>query len=270
MGPVGWISSPRRQSAGMSEATPRGEMLLYQVAEGAPTLEVRLERETVWLSLSQIAELFERDKSVISRHLRNVFASGELEREATVAKYATVQAEGPRQVVRAVEYFNLDAILSVGYRVNSKRGTQFRIWATRVLREHLVRGYTVNARRLKELRQAVRLVADVAERRELSGDEAKAVLRVVSDYAYALDVLDDYDHQRVQLREVQLGVVSRLSVEEARRVVVQLRDRFGGSPLFGRRRTPAWKDRSPPSSRPSAATRSIRASRRRRPTCSTS
>lgn len=103
---------------------------------------MRLDRETVWLSLSQMTELFGRDKSVISRHLRKIFQSGELEREATVAKNATVQSEGGREVVREIEFFNLDAIISVGYRVNSTRGTQFRIWATRTLREHLgQRGY---------------------------------------------------------------------------------------------------------------------------------
>ena len=104
-----------------------GEIVVYEASDGAVQVSVRLEQETVWLSLTQIADLFGRDKSVISRHLRNIFASGELEREATVAKYATVQQEGDREVVREIEYFNLDAILSVGYRVNSKRGTQFRI-----------------------------------------------------------------------------------------------------------------------------------------------
>ncbi|MDW7712422.1 MAG: RhuM family protein, partial [Deferrisomatales bacterium] len=142
---------------------------------------------------------------VIVRHVRNIYATGELDRATTCAKNAQVAADGK---VRQMDLYNLDMAIAVGYRVNSKRGTQFRIWATRVLREHLVRGYTDNAHRLRELRQAVRLVVDVAERRDLSGDEAKAVLRVVSDYAYALDVLDDYDHQRVQLREVQLGAAA--------------------------------------------------------------
>jgi prophage maintenance system killer protein len=119
------------------------------------------------------------------------------------------------------------------------RGTPFRIWATRVLREHLVRGYTVNERRLRELRQAAQLVADVAERRELSGEEATALLRVVSDYAYALDVLDDCDHQRVELRDVTAGPTATLSVVEARRVVERLRELFGGSSLLGREKDSA-------------------------------
>ncbi|MGH2403288.1 MAG: RhuM family protein [bacterium] len=121
---------------------PGGEVLLYETPDGQVRLDVRLERESVWLSLTQMSELFGRDKSVISRHLRSVFDSGELERGATVAKNATAQREGDREVVRDIEFFNLDAILSVGYRVNSKCGTQFRIWATlRVLVKRILRKY---------------------------------------------------------------------------------------------------------------------------------
>ena len=123
---------------------PGGDIVVYETPGGEARVEVRLDRETVWLSLTQMAELFGRDKSVISRHLRNVFASGELARSAVVAKNATTAADGKTY---QVEFFNLDAILSVGYRVNSKLGTQFRIWATRTLREHLVRGYTLDRQR---------------------------------------------------------------------------------------------------------------------------
>jgi hypothetical protein len=130
--------------------TPGGEVVLYETPDGQARMDVRLYHETVWLSLNQLVQLFARDKSVISRHLRNIFVSGGLSREATVAKNATVQHEGGREVVREIEYFNLDVILSVGYRVNSKRGTQFRIWATRTLRDHLLRGYTLNEFRLRE------------------------------------------------------------------------------------------------------------------------
>ena len=154
----------------------KGEVIVYEAADGQVQVDVRLERETVWLSLGQMAELFGRDKSVISRHLGNVFRSGELRREATVAKNATVQREGDREVVREVEYFNLDAILSVGYRVNSRRGTQFRIWATRTLRDHLLRGYTLNERRLRErglgeIEQAVGLLARTLTTHALVTDE---------------------------------------------------------------------------------------------------
>ena len=124
-------------------------------------------------------------------------------------------------------------IISVGYRVNSKRGTQFRIWATKVLKDHLVKGYTENTRRLQELRQSLRLVEHVLERREVSSDEAKALLRVVTDYSYALDLLDDFDHQRIPAAPEHKGPVNSVSYEEAQRIVGRLREKFGASALFG-------------------------------------
>ncbi|MCW3073280.1 MAG: virulence factor [Flaviaesturariibacter sp.] len=128
----------------------KGEVVIYSSDSGSTYIEVTLENDTLWLSLNQIAQLFGRDKSVVSRHLRNIYGDGELNEEATVAKNATVQKEGSREVKREIELYNLDAIISIGYRVNSKRGTQFRIWATQTLRDHLVRGYTLNEKRLKE------------------------------------------------------------------------------------------------------------------------
>ena len=126
-----------------SNQLPTGKIILYK-----NKVDVRLDHETVWLNLNQIAQIFERDKSVISRHLQNIFKSKELERKSTVAFFATVQNEGGHSVERKIEYFNLDVIISLGYRVNSKRGTQFRIWATNVLKQHLIKGYTINEKRL--------------------------------------------------------------------------------------------------------------------------
>jgi prophage maintenance system killer protein len=211
-----------------SQQVPGGEVVLYEAAEGGPALEVRLQAETVWLSQAQMVALFQRDQSVISRHLRSVFAEGELPEKSNMQKMHIAGADRP------VTLYSLDVIISVGYRVKSARGTQFRIWATRVLREHLVEGYTVHERRLTELNRAVRLIADVAERRDLSGDEATALLRVIADYGYALDVLDDYDHQRLALGEVTRGAVAPLALEEAREVIARMGERFGGSELFGR------------------------------------
>jgi hypothetical protein len=208
-----------------------GEVVMYQAADGGPALDVRLDRDTVWLDAHQMAELFGRDRTVIVRHIRNVYFTGELQRESTCAKNAQVAADGK---VRQMDIYNLDMVISVGYRVNSIRGTQFRIWATNVLRQHLVQGYTVHERRLKELNQAVRVIADVAQRRQLSGDEATALLNVVGDYAYALEVLDDYDHQRVRLGEVSPGPVAALSLDESRQVIARMGERFGASGLFGR------------------------------------
>ncbi|HBC85955.1 MAG TPA: cytochrome C biogenesis protein CycH [Lentisphaeria bacterium] len=219
------------------------EIVLYKASDGRTELEVNLKGETLWLSLNQIASLFGRDKSVISRHLSNIFKTNELERNSTVAFFATVQNESGRVVERQVEYFNLDAIISVGYRVNSKRGTQFRIWATNVLREHLVKGYTVNNRRLKELNQAIKLIADFAETRNLSGNEATALLNVVKDYSYALDLLDDYDHQRVKTADLSRIKAIPVTSDEARRIIGTLRGQFKAGDLFGRE-----KDGSLPSS----------------------
>ncbi|MBW2096663.1 MAG: virulence protein RhuM/Fic/DOC family protein [Deltaproteobacteria bacterium] len=209
----------------------KGEIILYRSPDGKAALDVRLKGETLWLNLKQLADLFERDKSVISRHLRNVFKSGELERNSVVAFFATTAADGKTY---NVEYFNLDAIISVGYRVNSKRGTQFRIWATNVLRDHLLKGYSINQRRLKELRQSLKLVEQVLDRYEMDSDQAKALLRVVTDYAYALDLLDDYDHQRISVRRVRKGKVRGISHSEAMQIIAQLRKTFGASMLFGK------------------------------------
>ena len=211
-----------------------GEIVLYQAPDGSVKLDVRLERDTIWLSLNQMALLFERDKSVISRHLRNIYREGELDMESTVAFFATVQDEGSRQVTRRVEYYNLDAIISVGYRVNSKRGTQFRIWATQVLRDHILKGYTVNERRLQELQQTIKLVSSLADRRTLSGEEATGLLRVVRDYAFALNVLDDYDHGRIPQLATTPEMAEPLYLEEARSIINGMKERYGGGTLFGK------------------------------------
>jgi prophage maintenance system killer protein len=212
----------------------RGELVLYQAADGTVELNVRLEHESLWLSQRQMALLFDKDTDTIGLHLRNIYGEGELDEAATTEDSSVVQTEGRRQVRRRVRLYNLDAVISVGYRVNSRRGTQFRIWATGVLRQHLLRGYTVNAARLRDLNQAVRLVADTARRRELSGDEAQALLQVVGDYQQALTLLDDYDHQRVSRPATAGTLVRPLGHDEALRIVERLRTRFAAGSLFGR------------------------------------
>jgi hypothetical protein len=164
----------------------KGAIVIYESPDGQTSIDVKLENETVWLNLSQISQLFQKDKSVISRHLKNIYNEEELEREATVAKNATVQIEGKRDVIREIEYYNLDAILSVGYRVNSKRGTQFRIWANKVLKDYLVKGYAVNekrlleqSRQLEELKQTVKLMGNVIGSKALNSQEAEGLLKVI-------------------------------------------------------------------------------------------
>ena len=226
-------STSKHQVIGEPLAARGGEIVFYQVPDGSVKLDVRLERDTIWLSLNQMALLFKRDKSVIFRHLRNIYREGGLDMQSTVAFFATVQDEGGRQVTRRVEYYNLDAIIPVGYRVNSRRGTQFRIWATQVLRDHILRGYTVNARRLQELQQTIRLVSTLADRRALSGEEATGLLRVVHDYASALKLLDDYDHGRIPPAGGDPETAEPISLEEAWRVIGQLKEQYSAGELFG-------------------------------------
>lgn len=160
-------------------------------------LEVNLEGETVWLSLDQMSKLFDRDKSVISRHIKNALTE-ELD-SSTVANFATVQKEGKREITRNIEYYNLDMIISVGYRVKSKNGVIFRKWATNVLKEHLLKGYTINQKRLEYLEKTVKLV-DIASRitkEELNDTDASEVLKTINKYSTALNLLDDYDHRKL-------------------------------------------------------------------------
>ena len=235
--PKGRKTSSARSPANASKVPPKdpgGEVVFYRSPDGVVRLEVPLAQETVWLTQQQMAALFQRERSVITKHINNVFKEGELDLMATCAKFAQVQSEGARTVKRDVDHFNLDVVISVGYRVKSKRGTQFRIWATQVLRDHLLKGYSVNQRRLAELQQTVRLVATMAERRDLSGDEATALLQVVGEYSRALDLLDDYDHQRVPALRTGNKARYTLTYEEAVGIVERLREKFEDSALFGR------------------------------------
>ena len=172
------------------ESQPASSLILYQTEDGRTRIQCRFENETVWLSLNQMADLFQRDKSVISRHIKNVFEEGELEAAATVAKSATVQNEGGKQVTRGIEFYNLDVIISVGYRVKSQRGTQFRIWATQRLREYLVKGFTMDDERLKNppgkghIDYFDELLARI---RDIRASERRVYLRVREILALAAD-----------------------------------------------------------------------------------
>lgn len=162
-------------------------------------LEVNMKDETVWLTLDQLAQLFNRDKSVISRHIRNVFAEEELERTSTVANFATVQNEGNRSVTRNIEYYNLDMIISVGYRVKSQNGVIFRKWANKILKDYMIKGYAINQKRLDYLEKTIKLI-DIANRidERLEANDAKEILKVIGEYSKALDLLDGYDHGTIE------------------------------------------------------------------------
>jgi len=214
------------------------DIKIYQVGDGKAEISVRLDNETVWLSLGQITELFELDKSVISRHINNIFKEGELNRSAVVAKNATTAADGKTYLV---DYYNLDVIISVGYRVKSIRGTQFRIWANQIIKEYLVKGYSLNKKileqkglQLRELKDTVKLLGEVAKSQELSTDESVGLLSIISDYAYALEVLDQYDYQALEINETTQKETYRLTYGEAKAQIALAKKSHGNSDLFGR------------------------------------
>ena len=220
--------------------TNTGEIVIYTSTDGTVHTEVCLVSESLWLSLNQIATLFERDKSVISRHIRNIYKEAELELNSTVAIFATVQREGGRQIERNIEYYNLDMILSIGYRVNSKRGTQFRIWANRILKEHLVKGYTINQKRLFEQQQRIREMKEsiaMVERSLLEQvetiDEARTIVRLLSDFSCGLEILDDYDHETLAT-EGNTGTRAIVIGKEEFMTVVDAMRRDFDSGVFGK------------------------------------
>jgi prophage maintenance system killer protein len=224
-----------------------GEVVFYEAPDGAVQLDVRLERETVWLSQRQMAFLFKTSADNISLHLKNIYKDGELEESATTEDYSAVQKEGRRGVRRKLKHYNLDAIISVGYRVSSKRGIQFRTWATQKLRDHLLRGYTLNEKRLREqglgeIEQAVGLLSRTLTQNALVTDEGRAVLEVVQQYTRAWKLLLEYDEGR--LAETPLNPVkpaASLSLDDARKVIAGLRtalaERGEATNLFGAERS---------------------------------
>lgn len=221
---------------------------IYQSEDGNTEISVQLDNETVWLSLNQMVDLFERDKSVISRHINNIFKEKELLREATVAKYATVQKEGGRQIERNIEFFNLDVIISVGYRIKSLRGTQFRIWANRILKDYLIKGYVLNENRLsqqneqlKELQESVKILGNVLTYKTLNTDESVGLLKIISDYAYALDILDQYDYQRLEIKNTSGKETYQLTYEEAMKQIMAVKRAHVNSDLFGHEKDDSFK-----------------------------
>ena len=222
------------------------KIVIYQTEDGQTQIDVRLENETVWLTQAQMAELFETDRTSIVRHINNIYRADELEREATCAKIAQVQTEGKRQVTRTIPYFNLDMIISVGYRVNSKRGVKFRQWANRVLKEYLVKGYAVNERirkeQIGELRQLVGMLGRTIQNQTLlSNDETNALFEVVTDYTYALDTLDNYDYERLTIDKTTKQEPFHATYENAMEAISGLREKFGGSSLFGNEKDDSFK-----------------------------
>lgn len=222
------------------------QIVIYQSEDGQTQVDVRLENETVWLTQAQMVELFQTTKQNVSLHVGNVFREGELEQESTVKEYLTVQKEGERKVSRKVKYYNLDVIISVGYRVKSKRGTAFRIWANNVLKQYLIKGYAVNERMRKEqigeLRQLVGMLGRTIQNQPLlSNDETDALFKVVTDYTYALDTLDNYDYGRLTINKTTEEEPFHATYDNAMEAIKGLREKFGGSVLFGHEKDKSFK-----------------------------
>ena len=221
-------------------------IVIYQTEDGQIQIDVRLENETVWLTQAQMAELFQTDRTSIVRHINNIYKVEELDREATCAKITQVQTEGKRRVSRNIPYFNLDMIISVGYRVNSKRGIKFRQWANRILRDYLIKGYVVNEKirrnQIGELRQLVGMIGRTIQNQTLiSNDETNALFEVVTDYTYALDTLDNYDYQRLTIEKTTKEESYHATYENAMKEIDNLRVKFGGSVLFGNEKDESFK-----------------------------
>ena len=204
----------------------KNEIVLFESRDGAVTLPVSVRDESVWLTRMQMADLFDVTPQNITIHLKKVYAAGELEREATSKDFLLVQTEGGRQITRSVNCYSLDAIISVGYRVNSTRATQFRIWATRILKDYIVRGYAINRERMRQLGQTVEVMKRVA-----NSLDVEQVLDVVQTYSAALDLLDGYDHQTIEKPKAR-GHSVELTYEECRRFIDSMKF-AADSPLFG-------------------------------------
>ena len=216
----------------------KGEIIIYQSSDGQTELDVRLEGDSVWLSQAQMAQLLQVRPQNITMHIRNVYKEGELERTLTCKDFLQVQDEGGRLISRKIKFYNLDVIISVGYRVKSMRGTQFRIWANRVLKEYLIQGYAINrnvkAEQLDELKRTIAIMNEVLAAKSVTKDEAIGLLRVISDFAYGLDTLDRYDYQQLEITDITADEPFRATYESAMEALQVLKAQFGASDLFAR------------------------------------
>ena len=218
---------------------------IYQTPDGQTELNVRLNGDSVWLSQAQLALLYDTDRSSIGRHIRNIYKSKELDEESTCAKNAQVRIEGKRRIERTILTYNLDVIISVGYRVNSKYATQFRIWANRILKEYLINGYVINQHakieQFNELKRTIAIMSDIISSKSVTHDEAVGMLRVISDYSYGLDTLDRYDYQSLEIDQTTSEEQFIATYENAHEALSTLKQRFGGSELFAHEKDDSFK-----------------------------
>jgi len=217
----------------------RNEIIIYTTPDGKETFEVNLKKDTVWLSQKQMAGLFEKDVRTVNEHIGNIYKEKELAKGPTIRKFRIVQIEGNRQVERERNCYNLDVIISVGYRVKSQRGTQFRIWATNVLKQHLINGYTINEKRiredrnkLKELQKTLKITERLLQNKALDSKEATGLLKVILDYQKALHLLDEYDYQKLEIRKVTTKEKFKINLQKIHQELEQLKNHYPTG-LFG-------------------------------------
>ena len=226
----------------------KSDIEIFTSKDGKTEIQVKLEGETVWLNQYQLEELFETDRTSITRHISNIYRSEELSKETTSAKIAQVQKEGAREITRQINFYNLDVIIAVGYRVNSKRGTEFRIWANKILKDYLIKGFSINEKRLsqqneqlRELQESVKILGEVLYYKELTSDESTGLLKIISEYAYALDLLDQYDYQKLEIKDISGKEIYQLSYNEAVKQINLAKEAYGNSELFGLEKDESFK-----------------------------
>lgn len=221
---------------------------IFKSDDGTTEIEVQIKRDTVWLDQYQISELFLTDRTSIGRHISKIYKTKELNEDSTSAKIAQVRTEGNRTVERQIGIYNLDVILSIGYKVHSERGRQFRVWANKILGNYLVKGYALNERKLKEqneslkkLQESVKILGKVLEFKALTNDESVGLLRIISDYAYALDILDRYDYQNLEIKDTSGKETYQLTYEEAMAQIKLAKQTHANSELFGHEKDDSFK-----------------------------
>lgn len=222
------------------------KIIIYQTEDGQTQIDVRLENETVWLTQQQMVQLFKSSRTNILEHIQHIYEVEELDKISTCRNFRQVQKEGNRMVNRTKTMYNLDMIISVGYRVNTKRGIKFRQWANKVLKQYLIKGYAVNERirkeQIGELRQLVGMLGRTIQNQSLlSNDETNAIFEVVTNYTYALDTLDNYDYERLTIDKTTKEELFHATYENAMEAINGLREKFGGSALFGNEKDDSFK-----------------------------
>jgi prophage maintenance system killer protein len=226
----------------------KSEIQIFKSKDGKTEIQVKLENETVWVNQYQLESLFETNRTSIARHVGNIYRSGELAEEATCAKIAQVQNEGEREVKRQIIYYNLDVIIAVGYRVNSMRGTEFRMWANKILKDFLIKGFSFNEKLLSQqnkqlidFKESVKMLGHVLDYKNLSGDESTGLLKIISDYAYALDILDQYDYQSLVIDSTSGKEIFQLTYEEAVLQIQMVKRHYSNSDLFGHEKDDSFR-----------------------------